>query len=58
MGLVKAWQMEDAEQERWRTVREWAEERVGRRVTDEEVAALIDEFELEEAFEHAMSKDD
>jgi hypothetical protein len=58
MGAVKAWQMEDAEQERWRLVREWLEERLVRRVTDAEVAAMFDEFELEEALEHAMSKDD
>lgn len=57
MGIVKQMMLEEAEQERRQEVREWLEAKRGRRVSEAEIDAAWDDFELDEAFEHAMGKD-
>lgn len=58
MGLAKNWQFEEAERERHQDVREWLESKRGREVSEWEIsAAAWDEFELDEAFFHALDKD-
>jgi hypothetical protein len=57
MGLVKQWMMEEAEREREQNILRWHYERTGRRAR-KVTARMVDDYELDEAFEHAMSKDD
>ncbi len=54
MGLVKQWQMEQAEEERNEEFKSWFENRFGRAPNDSDYARYWDEFELDESFEHAM----
>ena len=58
MGLVKQWLINEAEKERRQEVREWLQDRLGRKPTEREIDAAWDDFELHEAMEHALSKDD
>jgi hypothetical protein len=53
MGAAKQMLLEEAEEERHQEFLEWCRAN-GRRPTD----AAYQDFELDEAFEHAMSKDD
>jgi hypothetical protein len=56
MGIVKQWLMDEAEKERAQEMREWFIAKHGRAPRRGEID--ISEFEIDEAMEHAMSKDD
>ena len=65
MGLVKQWMMERHEEDERRAVAERREDargvfwvRHGRYPNERELREAVDDMELEEAFEEAMSKDD
>jgi hypothetical protein len=58
MGLVKQWQMEQAEAGRHEEFRDWFKDAHGREPTKQDVAKYWDDFELDEAMEHALNKDD
>ena len=58
MGAVKQSQIEQAGAERRQEVREWLQDKLGRPVREVEIDAAWDDFELAEAFAHAMDKDD
>jgi hypothetical protein len=51
MGMVKNWQMGEAESERRHEVREWLQNKLGRQPTEVEIDGYWDEFELAEAFD-------
>jgi hypothetical protein len=51
MGMVKNWQMKEAENERRDEVREWLQNKLGRQPTEAEIDGYWDEFELAEAFD-------
>ena len=54
MGAVKQGLIDEMEAERFEEATEWLEDKLGRPVTEAEVLAAWEEFELAEAFEHAM----
>lgn len=56
MGTAKQAQLEQWEAERHAEMVEWFKDKYGRAPRDGELDEA--EFELDEAFEHAMSKDD
>ena len=58
MGLVKQWMIEQAEDARDDEFRAWFKDKHGRNPTKKEMLRDWDDFELDEALEHAMSKDD
>ena len=57
MGAVKQMMLEQAEREYEARIREWYFERTGRRAR-KITSRMVEDFELDEAFEHAMAKDD
>jgi len=57
MGIVKAWLLEQAEREYEEQILEWNYERTGRRAR-KVTSKMLEDYELDQAFEHAMSKDD
>jgi hypothetical protein len=57
MGMVKNWQLAEAEDERWEEARSWLQDRLGRLPTEQEVAAAWSDFELAEAMNWSMDKD-
>ena len=58
MGLTKQWLMEQAEEERHAEFRAWFRDRYGRNPRDGEEGKYWDDFEMAEAMNHAMDKDD
>jgi len=58
MGLVKNWMIEQHEDEMRQELREWFKDRHGRWPKPWELAQAADDKEMEDDFEHAMSKDD
>jgi hypothetical protein len=58
MGLTKQWLLEQAEEERHAEFRAWFRDRFGHGPTDADEAKYWDDFELAEAMDHAMDKDD
>ena len=57
MGLVKQWMMEQAEREYEEDILQWYYERTGRKVKTV-TSRMVEDYELDQAYEHAMSKDD
>jgi hypothetical protein len=58
MGLVKQWMMEQHEEDIRQELREWFWDRHGRWPKPSELDGASQDKEIEDAFEHAMSKDD
>lgn len=58
MGAVKQMLIEEWEDERNEQVREWLMEKLGRPVTQAEIDAAWSDFELDEAYQQALDKDD
>jgi len=59
MGLVKAWLMEQANEERHAEFRAWFRDKYGRTPNDADEAKHWDDFEMDEAIvRYEMSKDD
>jgi hypothetical protein len=59
MGLVKQMMIEEAEREREQECRDWYFAKTGKHIHNgAHLARVWSDFELDEAFEHAMTKDD
>jgi len=58
MGVVKQWQMEQADKERREEFRDWFKDKYGRNPTAKDEAKHWDDFEMDEAMDHAINKDD
>lgn len=58
MGAVKDMLIEEWEEERNEQAREWLQAKLGRPVTQQEIDAAWSDFELDEAFQQALDKDD
>ena len=56
MGVMKQWLLEEAEREYEEEIRQWYYHRTGRRPR-KITSRMVEDFEFEEAWEHAMSKD-
>ena len=56
--MVTNWLIGEAERERRDEVRQWLRDKLGRDPAESEIDQDWDEFELHEAYEFAMSKDD
>jgi hypothetical protein len=57
MGAVKQWQMQQAERAHEREILDWYYQRTRRRAR-KVTARMIEDYELSQAFEHAVAKDD
>jgi hypothetical protein len=57
VGMFKQGLLEEAEDDRRQEVREWLQDKLQRLVSEQEIDAAWDDFELEEAFAEAMSSD-
>lgn len=58
VGITEYFMLKEAEEARFEEVRAWTKRKLGRAVTDAEVEANWDECELDEAYQHALDKDD